>query len=501
MDYGLFWAAPRVDLDVLLSIRMRVLSQADPPVATTLPAAHSADHKTELGVWLAAGSIAALIVAIYAAPFGVLANDWWNDRGGASYGLLIPPLVVYIAYARRAHTLSIPATKDTRGLALIFASCVLFLVGKLGAEYFITRLSLVTMLVGLCLTFWGAARTRTLGFPFLLLITMIPLPMLVYNRITLPLQLFSSEAATAIIQLVGGSVYRDGNVLHLANITLGVAEACSGLHSLASLVVAAVLLGFAECTTLRSRVVLVILAVPFAIAINVVRVTGTAFLAEINPDYAEGFYHAFSGWLVFLVGFGLTWAVAKGLHPLARPWRIAQPVRGFQHEARFCIDRGHDVDVGGDLDGVSIREQPRARDAKETVGKYSDEAGGLGWLASTGANGSGARAHNWPATSFVERTYQRAGTRKLGPCWTFLLRITQFNALAKACTHLPQDIRLPANGWEIIKYDSAEIPFDGHQERINKFTVQSGETKVCSRFTGTRAGIASSTTNTKAKAS
>ncbi len=138
--------------------------------------------------------------------------------------------------------------------------------------------------------------------------------MLVYNRITLPLQLFSSEAATAIIQLVGGSVYRDGNVLHLPNITLGVAEACSGLHSLASLVVAAVLLGFAECTRLRSRVVLVILAVPFAIAINVVRVTGTAFLAEVNPDYAEGFYHAFSGWLVFLVGFGLTWAVAKALH-------------------------------------------------------------------------------------------------------------------------------------------------------------------------------------------
>jgi exosortase len=295
---------------------MRVLTPADPPVAETISAPPSADHKVEPRVWLAAGAIAALVVAIYASTFGALAHDWWTDNQGASYGILIPPLVLYIAYARRAQTFSVPASYDARGVAVILLSCALFLMGKLGAEYFITRLSFVTMLAGLSLTFWGAGRTRTLGFPFLLLITMIPLPLLVYNRVTLPLQLFSSESAATIIQFFGGSVYRDGNVLHLANTTLGVAEACSGLHSLASLVVAAVLLGFAECTSLRSRVVLVILAVPLAIAVNVVRVTGTTFLAQVNPDYAEGFYHAFSGWAVFLVGFGLTWIIAKGLHRL-----------------------------------------------------------------------------------------------------------------------------------------------------------------------------------------
>jgi exosortase len=260
--------------------------------------------------------VAALIAAIYASPFAALVRDWWTDNQGASYGILVPPMALYIAWSRRHRTFSVPAVLDARGLVVVCFSCLMLLVGKYGAEYFLTRLSMVLLLAGLSWTFWGLPRTRTLAFPFLLLLTMIPLPMLVFNRITLPLQLLSSQAATAIIQAFGHSVYRDGNVLHLPNTTLGVAEACSGLHSLASLVVVSLLLGFVECQRLAARVSLVLLAVPFAIAVNVLRVTGTAFLAEINQDYAEGFYHSFSGWLVFLVGFGFFWALAKGLHKL-----------------------------------------------------------------------------------------------------------------------------------------------------------------------------------------
>ena len=258
--------------------------------------------------------VAGLIVAIYAKPFAALVRDWLTDNQGASYGILVPPLAMYIAWARRQRTFSVASKQDARGLFLIAFSCLMFLVGKFGAEYFLTRMSLILLLAGLSWTFWGWPRTRTLAFPFLLLVTMIPLPMLVYNRIALPLQLLSSQAAAAVIQAFGDSVYRDGNVLHLPNTTLGVAEACSGLHSLASLVVVSLLLGFIECRRLQSRVLLFLLAIPFAILVNVVRVTGTAFLAEINQEYADGFYHAFSGWLVFLVGFGFFWALAKGLH-------------------------------------------------------------------------------------------------------------------------------------------------------------------------------------------
>jgi exosortase len=157
-----------------------------------------------------------------------------------------------------------------------------------------------------------------LKLPFVLLVTMIPLPSLIYNRIAVPLQLLASEAATWTVQAFGGTIYRDGNVLQLPNITLGVAEACSGLHSLASMVVASLLLGYIEFDRATVRVFLILFSVPLAIFVNIVRVTGTAFLASYNAEYAEGFYHSFSGWLVFVAGFGALWIVAKLLKPLGK---------------------------------------------------------------------------------------------------------------------------------------------------------------------------------------
>src|SRR5262249_55159711 len=123
--------------------------------------------------------------------------------------------------------------------------------------------------------------------------------------------LFASRIATDLSQAIGLSVYRDGNIIQLANTSLGVEEACSGLHSLSALMVASLLLGFVERGSVISRILLFILSVPLAIAVNVVRVTGTAILADYRLELAEGFYHSFSGWLVFVMGLGALWAVGK----------------------------------------------------------------------------------------------------------------------------------------------------------------------------------------------
>jgi exosortase len=257
-----------------------------------------------------------LIISLYAHTTWKLFEDWWT-RDEASYGMLIPPIAAYIAYARRRSTFGIPARLDARGLLGIAAACLLFLVGKLGAEFFLSRLSLVVLLGGLAWTFWGLPRTRSLAFPLLLLATMVPLPVLIYNSLAFPLQLVASEASASIIRFFGESVYRDGNVLQLAHTTLGVAEACSGLHSLASLVVASLILSFVECTRTWTRFLVVALSIPMAIGMNVLRVTGTAFLADIDQRYAEGFYHSFSGWVIFVAGLGLLWVLAKALRIVA----------------------------------------------------------------------------------------------------------------------------------------------------------------------------------------
>jgi exosortase len=268
---------------------------------------------------------AALVVILYAGTLVSLVNDWWNDPG-ASYGFLVPPIALYLAYVRRAELRQIPARLDSRGLIAIAAGCSVFLIGLLGAEYFVTRFSLIILLVGFCWTFWGLPRTRKLAFSFILLATSIPLPSIIYNRIAVPLQTAAAEMAARTIHAIGGSVYRDGNILQLPHTTLGVAEACSGLHSLASLVVASLILGLTETRSVFMRIVLVALSIPLAIAVNILRVTGTAILADHNPEFADGFYHGFSGRLVFVAGFGLLWLLSKGLQGLGRRMRLGGAV-------------------------------------------------------------------------------------------------------------------------------------------------------------------------------
>jgi len=266
-----------------------------------------------LWLWLFAGLVAGLIVVLYFRILPEMAKDWWDDPG-ASHGILIPPVALYIAWLRRDLTLAEPVFPDLRGLWLTLCACLMLLVGILGAEYFLSRASFVLLLAGLIWTFWGVRRFRTLLFPLVLLLTMIPLPQVTYNTLAAPLQLMASSVATRLVQALGIAVYQDGNVIHLAGISLGVAEACSGLRSLSSLVTAALMVGFLLCTRIRTRVLLVALSIPVAIGMNVVRVTGTALIAEYNQQYALGYYHSFSGWLVFLVGFGVVALAAKLLH-------------------------------------------------------------------------------------------------------------------------------------------------------------------------------------------
>ena len=85
---------------------------------------------------------------------------------------------------------------------------------------------------------------------------------------------------------------------------LGVEEACSGLNALSSLIIASMILGFLEFRRPAIRWALVILSIPLAIGVNIIRVTGTALLADYHQEFAQGFYHSFSGWLVFVIGFG-----------------------------------------------------------------------------------------------------------------------------------------------------------------------------------------------------
>jgi len=256
-----------------------------------------------------------LVVCLYAAIARDLVHDWWSDEG-ASYGFVIPPIAIGLAWIRRQALRATPAYPDRRGFLILTLACLMLVAGRIGADFFIMRLSFIALLAGLIATIWGFGRLRVLAFPLAVLATMIPVPGLLYTRFAIPLQLLASETATSIVRHLGGTIYREGNILQLPGLTLGVAEACSGLRSISALSIVALLMGFSHCRTAVGRLLVFAFAIPLAITVNVLRVSGTVLLASLSENLAMGFYHSFSGWAVFLGSSVVMFYLARGLHKL-----------------------------------------------------------------------------------------------------------------------------------------------------------------------------------------
>jgi exosortase len=264
----------------------------------------------------------ALIVILYAAVWADMANDWWT-QADLSQGMLLPPLALMVAWIERKNIFGKLAKPDNRGLLLTAFACVVFTFGKLASEDFMSRISSVLLLAGLIWTFWGAQRLRALAFPLLLLAAMVPLPALLYNTLAAPLQLFASDVASQLAEFCGVSVYRDGNIIQLAHTSLGVAEACSGLSCLSALMVGSLLMGYLLCGgSWLGRFILFACSIPLAIAVNVLRITGTAVLADYSAEWASGFYHLFAGWLVFVVGSLGLYLIARFVRRFVEPQTV-----------------------------------------------------------------------------------------------------------------------------------------------------------------------------------
>jgi exosortase len=188
------------------------------------------------------------------------------------------------------------------GMPVILLALLVLLLGVYGAELFLSRISLVILLAGLVLCFGGKQLLSELRFVLLVLLLAIPIPSIIFNEITLPLQMLASKLAATLLPLFGVPILREGNVIELPVMKLEVAEACSGIRSLISLFTLSIFYGYFLEQSPRRRVVLALASVPIAIAANALRILGTGLCVQFwDPDKAVGFFHEFSGWVMFLV--------------------------------------------------------------------------------------------------------------------------------------------------------------------------------------------------------
>jgi exosortase len=266
--------------------------------------------------------LASLCLWLYGPTLAHLAIQWWQDPD-FSHGFIVPLFSAFVIWRDRDRLLRIVAKPAWSGVLLLAFGLGVLVVGQLGAELFLARVSLLLLIAGLIVLFLGWNLLWALLFPLAFLLLMIPIPAIIFNQITFPLQLLASRLAAATLPLFSVPVLREGNVIILPGIVLEVAEACSGIRSLMSLVTLAIIYGYLTEKRLAVQCLLTLGAIPISVAANSVRITGTGLLAQYwNPDRALGFLHVFSGWLIFVVSLGLLYLLDRLVRILWREKRV-----------------------------------------------------------------------------------------------------------------------------------------------------------------------------------
>lgn len=251
--------------------------------------------------WLPVLILAALLIFLYRHIAVKLVTDW-GDLPDFSHGYLIPFFAAFLVWDKRKRLRAIPVQPAWAGITFILLGVADLLLGVLGADLFLQRTSFILLAAGMIWTLLGRGFLRELKFVLFVLCLAIPLPTIVFNQITFPLQIQASTLASALLQFVGVPVLRDGNIIQLPAMPLEVAEACSGIRSLMSLFTVAVIYGYFLERKVWKRVLLAASALPIAVTANVARIFGTGLLVQYwDPVKALGFFHDFQGWLMFLI--------------------------------------------------------------------------------------------------------------------------------------------------------------------------------------------------------
>ena len=252
-----------------------------------------------LGVWL------------YGPVLIRLTRQWWSDPN-FSHGFFVPVFSAFVVWQDRTRLRAIHPKPSTWGLPIIVISLAMLLVGTFGAELFLSRVSFILLIAGAVVFFVGWSMLRAVIFPLCFLALMIPIPAIVFSQITLPLQMLASKLAAGTLPICGVPVLREGNIINLPAMPLEVAQACSGIRSLMSLTTLAIMYGYIVERRVWVRVALALASIPIAVAANGLRIVGTGLIVQYwDPEKAEGFFHLFSGWLVFVFSLLMLFALHR----------------------------------------------------------------------------------------------------------------------------------------------------------------------------------------------
>lgn len=432
-----------------------------------------------------------LLGYLYASSLVFLFGQWGSDD--YSHGIFVPIISTALVWQQRNRLSEMGFVSSWRGPVVVLIGLGLYVAGNLATLYVVLHLSLWLVIVGLAISFIGSTAVRDIAFPLGYLLTSIPLPVFLHNALSSQLQLWSSAMGIRILQFIGVTAFREGNVIDLGPVQLQVAEACSGIRYLFPLTALALLCGYFFRDRMWKRVVVVLSALPISVLVNGLRIGIVGVLVEwYGPQAAEGFLHLFEGWVLFLVTLALLfiemWALSQ-VHPLPDS-------RGFF--AHF--------QVSGDQDTVTSRV-PEVEFLLATPSsgfRMPAYAGSVFLLALTAlfAWSVGDRQEHPPTRAAFMDFDMRIGAWRGSPLPVepqlistlrfddylladyanagkepITLYIAYYQSQRKGqSTHSPSSC-IPGGGWEITSNRTLSLPIHGKSMPINRVLIEKGREK------------------------
>ena len=270
-----------------------------------------AQHTVAIRKLLSPVLLGLLFVTLFSPRILHLARYTWQE-GRYSHAFFIPLVSLAWLWVHRDRVAQAPRRPANTGLILLGIGLLAWFVAQGRGFNALAHLAMMLVLVGMVVFSAGWMLLRTVAFPILYLGFVFPVPKRLDDvYIGPPLQSIASRVSAWLIDGFGIPVVREGNVIEIPGVRLLVEEACSGIHSLYTLVALGTAWVFFGDRRGWERAVLIAATLPIAIAANVFRVTMTGLLAyHVDPALADGFFHEFGGMVVF--GFGLAALLATG---------------------------------------------------------------------------------------------------------------------------------------------------------------------------------------------
>lgn len=280
-------------------------------------------------------TLAALAAVVLAAGWAFwptlreLADKWFHDAG-YSHGILVPFFAGYLIWLRR-EKLSFGEPAWGLGLGLLAVAAILRVVSGLFVFSWSDMIALLPCIAGVVALFGGKPALRAAWPAIMFLVFMIPLPYKLEVALGAPLQTLASRGSAFMLQVLGLPAVREGNTIMLNDVKLGIVEACSGLRMLVTFFTFSTGVALLIHKPLLERSCIVLSAIPIALVTNIIRITATGMMYQLNKQFAQMFFHDLAGWFMMpicLAFLGLElWILNRLIIETRQPRPALLPVR------------------------------------------------------------------------------------------------------------------------------------------------------------------------------